>query len=60
MAQYGVVDINMIDVMSKHEKLINSEENRVFAEFKISVTSMKQELKISKAKQEMELEVLRK
>ena len=60
MAQYGAVDVNMIDVMSKHEKLINSEESRAFAEFKVSVTSMRQELSIARAKQEMELEVLRK
>ena len=41
MAQYGAVDVSMIDVMSKHEKLINSEENRAFAEFKVSVTSLR-------------------
>jgi len=41
MAQYGAIDANMIDIMSKHEKLINSEENRAFAEFKVSVTSLR-------------------
>ena len=60
MAQYGAVDANMLDVMSKHEKLMNSDESRAFAEFKVSVQSMGQEIKIIKAKQEMELEVLRK
>lgn len=60
MAQYGAIDTSMLDVMSKHEKLINSEESRAFAEFKVSVSAMRQELTITKAKEEMELEVLRK
>lgn len=60
MAQYGAVDANMLDVMSKHEKLMNSEENRAFAEFKVNVQSMAQELKIMKARQAIELDELRK
>ena len=60
MAQYGAVDANMIDIIGKHEKLLNSEENRAQAEFKVQVSSMKSELKIMKAKQDMELEDLRK
>ena len=60
MAQYGTVDANMIDIISKHSKLMNSDENRARAEFKVNVQSMGQELKIMKAKQEIELEDLRK
>ena len=50
----------MMDVISKHEKLMNSGENRAFAEFKVGIQSMKQEIKIIKARQEMELDELRK
>jgi hypothetical protein len=50
MAQYGAMDEGMMDVISKHEKLMNSGENREFAEFKVSVQSMKQEMKIIKAR----------
>jgi len=50
MAQYGAMDAGMMDVISKHEKLMNSGENREFAEFKVSVQSMKQEIKIIKAR----------
>ena len=60
MAQYGAVDANMIDIIGKHQKLLNSEENRAQAEFKVRVSSMRSELKIMKAKQDMELEDLRK
>ena len=35
MAQYGAIDANMMDVIGKHDKLMNSEENRAFAEFKL-------------------------
>lgn len=60
MAQYGAMDAGMMDVISKHEKLMNSDENRAFAEFKVGIQSMKQEIKIIKARQEMELDELRK
>ena len=40
MQQYGAVDANMIDIVSKHESLLNSEENRAFAEFKIELQSL--------------------
>ena len=50
MAQYGAMDEGMMDVISKHENLMNSDENRAFAEFKVSVQSMKQEIKIIKAR----------
>ena len=60
MAQYGAMDAGMMDVISKHEKLMNSGENRAFAEFKVGIQSMKQEIKIIKARQEMELDELRK
>ena len=49
----------MLDIVSKHEQLLNSEDNRAFAEFKVSVSSLAQEIKILKAKQNIELEDLR-
>lgn len=60
MAQYGAIDANMMDVIGKHDKLMNSEENRAFAEFKVNVQSMQQELNILKARQSIELDELRK
>ena len=59
MAQYGAVDASMLDIVSKHEKLLNSEENKAYAEFKVNVSSLAQEIKILKAKQNIELEDLR-
>lgn len=32
--------MSMVDVVEKHEKLLNSEENRAFAEFKVKVSSL--------------------
>jgi hypothetical protein len=40
MAQYGAVDASMLDIVSKHEKLLNSEENKAYAEFKVNVSSL--------------------
>ena len=34
-------DNEIVDVIGKHEKLSQSEENRTFAEFKASVEAMK-------------------
>jgi hypothetical protein len=42
-------------VLGKHEKLVKSDENRAFAEFKVTVQSMKHELEIMKVKQDIEL-----
>lgn len=53
-------DNEIVDVIEKHEKLAQSEENRSFAEFKASVEAMKQELAIAKARHAIELEDLRK
>lgn len=53
-------DTEIVDVIDKHEKLAQSEENRAFAEFKASVEAMKQELAIAKARHAIELEDLRK
>jgi hypothetical protein len=59
ISQYGGVDMKIVDVVAKHEKLLNSEENRAFAEFKVKVSSLAQEIKIMKAKQNISLEDLR-
>ena len=53
-------DTEMVDVIAKHEKLAQSEENRAFAEFKASVEALRQELAISKTRHAIELEDLRK
>ena len=37
MAQYGAMDAGMMDVISKHEKLMNLNEKRAFAEFKVGI-----------------------
>ena len=50
----------LIDVLEKHEKLSQTDENRGFAEFRASVEAMKQELAIMKTRHAIELEDLRK
>ena len=50
----------IIDVIAKHEQLSKNEENRAFAEFKVTATSMKQELEIMRVKQDIELQDLKK
>lgn len=40
----------LIDVIEKHQVLSQSEDNRNFAEFKVTVQSLKQELEIMKVK----------
>jgi hypothetical protein len=40
----------MVDVIDKHEKLVKEDENRAFADFKIAVSTMKQEIEIKKVK----------
>ena len=35
------MDAGMMDIISKHEKLLNSDENRAFAEFKVGIQSLK-------------------
>ena len=60
--QYEIqlADTDIVDVVDKHGKLAQSEENRSFAEFKSSVEAMKQELVIIRARNAIELEDLRK
>lgn len=48
-------DREILDVIAKHGQLAQSDENRAFAEFKVTVQSMKQELDIAKVKQDIEL-----
>ena len=60
MQQYGLVGGDeMIDIVGKHESLMNSETNRAFAEKKIQVESIKQEVSILRQRQNIELEDLR-
>lgn len=40
----------MVDVIGRHEGLSKSDENRAFAEFKVTVESLKQEIEIAKVK----------
>jgi len=47
-------------LLSKHEKLMNSEEGRAFAEFKAKVLALETELKITKARRDIELADMRK
>ena len=55
-----LADKEIIDVIEKHSKLAQSEDNRTFAEFKSTVEALKQELAITKARNAIELEDLRK
>lgn len=61
MQQYGLqAGDDMVDVVGKHEALMNSEANRAYAEKKILVESLKQEIQILRQRQNIELEDLRK
>lgn len=40
----------IFDVLEKHEKLVKNDENRAFAEFKVTVSAMKHELEIMRVK----------
>ena len=55
-----LADRDIIDVIEKHGKLSQSEDNRAFAEFKSTVEALKQEIAIAKARNAIELEDLRK
>lgn len=41
MAQYGVFDADMLDVMDKYDKLMNSEDYREKAEYQAQIVAMK-------------------
>lgn len=43
-------DNEILDVIERHQKLAKSDENRAFAEFKVQVSAMKQEIDITKVK----------
>lgn len=60
--QYSVKlsDAQMLDVLDQHQKLTDSEENKAFAEEKVRVQSMKQEMEIKMAKIQIEEEDFKK
>ncbi len=53
-------DNEILNVIEKHEKIAQSDENRNFAEFKVTVQSLKQEIEIARVKQDIELQDLKK
>ena len=40
MQQYGAIDANMMDIISLHQNLFNTEENKELAEIKVDVQAM--------------------
>ena len=56
MAQYGVYDADMLDVMQKYDKLMNSDDYRETAEMQAQILAMKQEMKILRAKEKIEID----
>ena len=56
MAQYGNVDASMLDVISKHESLLNSQENREFAELKVVIQQLQREMQIMKQRHSIKLD----
>ena len=53
MAQYGV-DADIVDVMQKYDKLMNSEDYRKTADLQAENLAMKQEMKILRAQMKIE------
>ena len=49
-------DVQMLDVMDRHQKIADSEENRSFAERKVLIQSMRQEQSILLFKKQIEEE----
>ena len=43
-------DNDIVNILEKYEKIAQSDENRTFAEFKVTVESMKQGFEITKVK----------
>ena len=58
MQQYGAIDANMMDIISLHQNLFNTEENKELAEIKVDVQAMSQEIQIFKIKKELEINSL--
>ena len=44
MSQYGAIDANLMDIISLHKNLFNSEENKELAEMKVNVQAINQEI----------------
>lgn len=64
LAQYDVTvsesaGNGLSDILARHEKLLDSEEGRVHADFKAKVQALESELKIMKGRQDIELADLR-
>ncbi len=49
-------DVQMLDVLDRHQKLADSDENRAFAERKVMLHSLRQEQEIQLFKQQIEIE----
>lgn len=49
-------DVQMLDVLDRHSKLVDSDENRAFAERKVMLNSLRQEQEIQLFKQNIEKE----
>lgn len=60
LAQYGVADAEMVDLLAQHDKLLKSDQGKAIAELRAKIQAMESEIKISKARQDIELESLRK
>ena len=56
LLQYGAMDANLMDIISLHSNLFNSEDNKVIAEIKVNVQALNQEIEIIKIKKEMDIE----
>lgn len=50
LAQYGVADGEMVDLLAQHAKLLKSDEGKAIAELRAKVQAMESQLKISKAR----------
>ena len=49
-------DVQMLDVLDRHQRLADTEESRAFAERKVYINSLNQELEIVLFKQKIEIE----
>lgn len=49
-------DVQMMDVLDRHQRIANSDESRAFAERKVLIQSLRQEQEILLFKQQIELE----
>ena len=59
LAQYGVADADMVDLLAQHDKLLKSDEGKAIAEMKARVQALESQILIEKQRQDIELESLR-